>query len=74
MFEVDKNLQIVILIFIGTIFILFKQKPEIMFKNNKKPKEFGSGKDKTIVPVWLVAISISLLFYVRFTLKKDDFV
>jgi len=74
MFEVDKNLQIVILIFTGITFLLFKQKPELMFKKNGKPKEFGSGKDKTIVPVWLVAISISLLFYVRFTLKKDDFV
>lgn len=74
MFEIDRNLQIVILIFAGTIFILFKQKPDLMFKKNGKPKEFGSGKDKTIVPVWLVAVSISLLFYVQFTLKSDDFV
>tara|TARA_Y100000389_G_scaffold204449_1_gene257073 strand:- start:3205 stop:3429 length:225 start_codon:yes stop_codon:yes gene_type:complete len=74
MFEIDKNLQIVILIFIGTIITLFKKKPEIMFKKNGKAKEFGSGKDKTIVPVWLVGISLSLLFYVQFTTKKDDFV
>lgn len=74
MFEIDRNLQIVILLFAGVIFILFKKKPEIMFKKNGKPKEFGSGKDKTIVPVWLVAISTSLLFYVQFTLKRDDFV
>ena len=74
MFEIDRNLQIVILIFAGTTFLLFKQKPELMFKKNGKPKEFGSGKDKTIIPVWLVAISVSLLFYVQFTIKRDDFV
>ena len=74
MFVIDKNLQIVILIFGVVIFILFRQKPSIMFKKNGKPKEFGSGKDKTITPVWLVALTISLLFYIQFTIKNDDFV
>tara|TARA_Y100001958_G_C21246751_1_gene577427 strand:+ start:860 stop:1084 length:225 start_codon:yes stop_codon:yes gene_type:complete len=74
MFVIDKNLQIVILIFGAIIFILYKQKPSMMFKKNGKPKDFGSGKDKTITPVWLVALTISLLFYIQFTIRQDDFV
>ena len=74
MFEIDRNLQVVILIFAATLVVLYKQKPSMMFKNNGRPKDFGSGKDKTITPIWLVAIAISLLIYVRFTVKGDDFV
>ena len=74
MFVIDKNLQIVILIFGAIIFILFRQKPSILFKKNGKPKEFGSGKDKTITPVWLIALTISLLFYIQITIRQDDFV
>ena len=74
MFVIDKNLQVVILIFGAIIFILFRQKPPMLFKKNGKPKEFGSGKDKTITPVWLVALTISLLFYIQITIRQDDFV
>jgi hypothetical protein len=71
--EIDRNLQIVILVFVGLIVIFYKQKPSMMFKNGK-PKQFGSGKEKTITPVWLVALSLSLLFYIQLTIKNDDFV
>ena len=74
MFDIDKNLQFVILVFLATVFLLYKQKPSMIFKPNGKPKEFGSGKDKTITPVWLIALAISLLFYVQSTVKNDDFV
>jgi|TARA_B110000881_G_C18406694_1_gene428773 hypothetical protein len=74
MLEIDRNLQFVILVFFATIFILYRQKPAMIFKTNGKPKEFGSGRDKTIAPVWLIALTISLLFYVQSTVKNDDFV
>jgi len=74
MLDIDHNLQVVLLIFITTIALLYKQKPSMMFKKNGKPKEFGSGKDKTITPVWLVSIAISLLVYVQLTVKGGDFV
>tara|TARA_Y100001935_G_scaffold86596_1_gene71847 strand:+ start:8693 stop:8917 length:225 start_codon:yes stop_codon:yes gene_type:complete len=74
MFEIDRNLQFIILVFLATIFLIYQKKPSMMFKNNGKPKEFGSGKDKTVTPVWLVALSVSMLFYVHFTIQRDDFV
>ena len=37
-------------------------------------KNLDTGKDKTITPVWLVALTISLLFYIQITIRQDDFV
>ena len=74
MFEIDRNLQIVILIFIGLLIFLYKKKPRMMFHEDGKVKEFGSGPNKTITPVWLVSLSISMLIYLQLTVKDGDFV
>ena len=74
MFEIDNNLQFVIVIFIVILLFLYKKKPRIMFHINGSAKEFGTGPDKTITPVWLVALSITLIIYLRFIVKDNDFV
>ena len=74
MFEIDRNLQMVIIIFIGLLIFLYKKKPSMMFDGDGKVKEFGSGPNKTITPVWLVSLAIGLLVYVQFTVKNGDFV
>ena len=74
MFEIDRNLQIVIILFIGISYILYKRKPSMMFDKNGKIKEFGTGPEKTITPFWLVSLTIGLLIYVRFTVRDGDFV
>ena len=74
MFEIDRNLQIVILIFSGLLIFLYKKKPRMMFHEDGKVKEFGSGPNKTITPVWLVSLAIGLLIYLQFTVKDGDFV
>ena len=74
MFEIDRNLQMVIILFMCCTFILYKQKPSMMFDNNGKIKEFGAGPDKTITPFWLVSLVIGLLIYLQFTVRGDDYV
>ena len=74
MFEIDKNLQIVIVLFICIMLIIYKRKPPLMFDNNGKIKEFGTGPTKTIMPFWLVSIALGLLIYVLFTVQSDDYV
>lgn len=74
MFDIDRNLQIVIIIFIGLLLFLYKKKPSMMFHNDGSVKEFGTGPNKTIIPVWLVALSICLLIYLQFTVREGDFV
>ena len=74
MFDIDRNLQIVIVIFIGILMVLYKKKPSIMFHNDGSAKQFGTGPNKTTTPAWLVSLSITLLIYLQLTVKDGDFV
>ena len=41
MFDIDRNLQMVIVVFIGILVLLYKKKPKMMFHEDGKVKEFG---------------------------------
>ena len=74
MIEIDKNLQTVIFLFLCTLFLLYKLKPNKIFNDDGSLKQFGTGKEKTITPLWLVSLLIGLMIYVFITVRKDDFV
>ena len=74
MFEIDKNLQITIIIFIMILVFLYQKKPSMMFHDDGSAKQFGTGPNKTTTPVWLVSLSITLLIYLQLTVKDGDFV
>jgi heme/copper-type cytochrome/quinol oxidase subunit 2 len=57
--------SVAILLFIGVFFAIQYFKPKFMFKNDGTIRQFGIGyKEKTILPVWLIAIVIAILSYV----------
>ncbi len=70
----NKNITLVSIIFFIIMFILLIViKPEIVFTKNGKPRDFGLGyKNKTILPIWLFVIILSIfsylavLFYIQF--------
>ena len=74
MFEIDGNLQQILLIHIAICFFFYKYKPDIMFDNNGNFKQFGTGPEKTIYPFWLVTTISSLTVYLFIVVKKGDFV
>lgn len=74
MIKLDEKLQLVIFLFICAIFILYRSKSDHMFDENNNMKQFGTGKDKTITPIWLVGLVIGLFIYVYLTVQKDDYV
>ena len=74
MFDIDRNLQIVIVVFICILVLIYKKKQKMMFHEDGKVKEFGSGPNKTITPVWVVSLSVCLLIYIQFTVREGDFV
>ena len=74
MFEIDRNLQMVIVIFIIILVFLYKKKPSMMFHSDGTAKQFGTGSRKTTTPVWLVSLTISMLIYLQLTVKDGDFV
>lgn len=71
---INKNITLVSIIFFIIFFIcLILIKPELVFTKNGKPREFGLGyKNKTILPIWLFVIILSIfsylavLFYIQY--------
>ena len=57
--------SVAILLFISVFFTIQYFKPNFMFKNDGTIRQFGIGyKEKTILPVWLIAIVLAILCYV----------
>ena len=74
MFEIDGNLQQILLIHLVICAFLYKYKPDFMFDDKGNFKQFGTGPGKTIYPFWLVTTISSLSVYLFIVVKKDDFV
>jgi len=53
-----------ILLFFVVFGIFMMLKPDFLFKNDGSIREFGVGyKNKTILPIWLLAIILGILSY-----------
>jgi hypothetical protein len=74
MFQIDNNLQKVILLYITVCFVTYKLKPKIFFKENGDFIDFGIGPEKTTTPYWLFTLVIGLLCYLLVCITTDDFV
>ena len=74
MFNIDKKLQIIILLYLFILIYTHQKKPRLMFTTSGELKQFGTGINKTIVPLWLFSISICLLIYVYLVVRENDFI
>ena len=53
-----------ILIYLILYTIVYKLKPSFLYRTDGRLRDFGLGyKNKTIVPLWLVSISLAVLSY-----------
>lgn len=56
--------SIAILLYICLYMLIMFLKPSFLFQNNGSLREFGIGyRNKTIIPVWFLAIFIATLSY-----------
>lgn len=62
---ISRHVTVVSIVLFIIIFYLIKIiKPAFLFKQDGSMREFGIGyKNKTILPLWLVAILLSILCY-----------
>jgi len=62
---ISRHVTVVSIVLFIIIFYLIKiMKPAFLFKPDGSMREFGIGyKNKTILPLWLVAILLSMLCY-----------
>ena len=64
-------LKISILTYLFTFIIFYIIKPKIMFTKDKKLRQFGTCRNKTILPIWLVSAIIGILTYNISALVKN---
>ena len=54
-----------LILYVGIIFVLVILKPKFLFKKNGEFKEFGTGRDKTVFPFWLIIfVAIVISYYI----------
>ena len=46
-------LKLTLFAYILSFLIFYYTKPNMMFNENKQCKQLGTGKNKTILPIWL---------------------
>ena len=74
MFEIDSNLQKILVFHLINCAFFYNYKPPFMFDESGNFKSFGTGPNKTIFPFWLVTTLLSILVYIFIIVKNDDFV
>lgn len=63
---IEKNkASVSIIIFLICFYIVFNIKPPVFFNEDGSIKQFGLGyKHKTIFPIWLFSIVLSIIIYI----------
>ena len=52
------------LLFVGLYVLILKLKPGFLYNHDGTLRAFGVGyKNKTVIPVWLLAIALAILSY-----------
>ncbi len=63
-FVINNITLVSIIIFLSLYFLVIYFKPKLLFNNDNSIRNFGLGyKNKTIVPVWLLVIVLSIISY-----------
>jgi len=71
MFDLDSNLVIAVLLYLGSCYVLYSYKHEKMFDESGNFKCFGLQKGETVFPYWLVTALIGLTSYYLLIINKD---
>ena len=72
--NIDQNVFIVIVAQILLATILYVKKPSQLFNSDGSAKSYGTGKDQTLYPVFLVILIPSIVLYVFLIVKNSEFV
>ena len=72
--DIDRNVLITIVFIVLFSIALYVKKPDIMFDSSGNFKQFGSGNEQTLYPIWLVVMISSIILYVFLITKSNKFV
>ena len=72
--NIDQNVFIVIVAQILLGITLFCKKPSQLFNSDGSVNSYGTGKDQTLYPLFLVILIPSIILYVFLVTKNNEFV
>tara|TARA_Y100000389_G_C17431766_1_gene503068 strand:- start:111 stop:338 length:228 start_codon:yes stop_codon:yes gene_type:complete len=72
--NIDQNVFIVIVFQVLLAITLYCKKPYQLFNSDGSVKSYGTGKDQTLYPVFLVILIPSIVLYVFLVCKNNEFV
>ena len=72
--NIDQNVFIVIIAQILLAIALFYKKPAQLFNSDGSAKSYGTGKNQTLYPVFLVILIPSIILYVFLVTKNNEYV
>ena len=71
MFQIENSLTISIVLYLFLISLIIYFKPKLIFNENGNIKKFGTGgKKKTIYPLWLIVLIMSIVSYYIISMIK----
>ena len=73
MISFDKNIKLTIIVYTLFSIFLYNLKLPTMFDTNSKFKSFGTSKDKTIYPFWLMTLIFGIFFYYLLIIKDGNY-
>ena len=57
------RIQLSILIYLIFIMVLLYAKPQFIYNEDGTLKKFGTGNDKTILPLWMIVLILAFISY-----------
>ena len=64
-------LKLTLFAYILSFLVFYYTKPNMMFNENKQCKHLGTGKNRTILPIWLASTIIGIITYSCAALVSD---
>lgn len=61
--NLNLRIQIAVLIYLVSITVLLYSNPRWFYTRENELKPFGTGKGKTIMPLWLAILLLAILSY-----------
>jgi len=74
MIQLNDNLKLAIIVMLLTSYILYDKKPDIMFHDDGKFKNFGLKKDETICHYLLIITLVGFTTYYYLLIKEGKYV
>ena len=61
--NINLRVQIAVLIYLVSITVLLYSNPRWFYTRENELKPFGTGKGKTVLPLWMVILLLAILSY-----------